>query len=298
MKRPDFPSGHDGWQAVEAIPQEASSGNAHLSVAKHAPQTGGTGSSRGDNTSGAGGPGGVERAEDAADIGRALDVCSIVNSDSHLIVSPGGDPIGAPTGRDPGGDPPPPEVTLTVRIHEETALGRELTAEVRVARRSTRPRVSVQAMRPRTRAPTWVGSRRRLLLELGPHEERRVLVRVPASEYLHLAVDHFALVLVVCARVLYTGAEVARVMEGTHVGRDLISELCFTNPVARALHRVCVRVEGAGVHAPGNILVGDVEGHGRMRVVPKRRGELTLIASLDCTELPQVHGGATFQCEP
>ncbi|XP_078725090.1 protein-glutamine gamma-glutamyltransferase K-like [Lampetra fluviatilis] len=87
-------------------------------------------------------------------------------------------------------------------------------------------------------------------------------------------------------------------MEGTHVGRDLISELCFTNPVARALHHVCVRVEGAGVHAPGNILVGDVEGHGRMRVVPKRRGELTLIASLDCTELPQVHGGATFQCEP
>ncbi|CAM9805496.1 unnamed protein product [Lampetra planeri] len=164
MKRPDFPSGHDGWQAVEAIPQEASA----------------------------------------------------------------------------------------VQVLEETALGWELTAEVRVARRSTRPRVSVWAMRPRTRAPTWVGSRRSIL-ELGLHEERRVLVRVPASEYLHLAVDHFALVLV-----------------------------------------------GAGVHAPGNILVGDVEGHGRMRVpvVPKRPGELALIASLDCTELPQVHGGATFQCEP
>ncbi|XP_061404385.1 protein-glutamine gamma-glutamyltransferase K-like [Lethenteron reissneri] len=90
------------------------------------------------------------------------------------------------------------------------------------------------------------------------------------------------------------------VMEGTHVGRDLFSELCFTNPVARALHRVRVRVEGAGVHTPSNILVGNVEGHGctRVPVVPKRRGELTLIASLDCTELPQVHGGATFQCEP
>ncbi|CAM9804561.1 unnamed protein product [Lampetra planeri] len=189
-------------------------------------------------------------------------------------------------GRDPGGDPPPPEVTLTVQVLEEIALGWELTAEVRVARRSTRLRVSVWATRPRTRAPTWVGSRRRRpILELGLHEERRVLVRVPASEYLHLAVDHFALVLV---------------MKGTHVGRDLISELCFTNPVARALHRVRVRVEGAGVHAPGTILVGDVEGHGRMRVpvVPKRPGELTLIASLDCTELPQVHVGATFQCEP
>ncbi|CAM9710305.1 unnamed protein product [Lampetra fluviatilis] len=216
MKRPDFPSGHDGCQAVEAIPQEASAG--------------GTGSSWGDNASGAGGPGGVERAEDAADIGRALDVRSIVNSDGHLIVSPGGDPIGAPTGRDPGGDPPPSEVTLTVQVLEETALGWELTAEVHVARRSTR-------------------------------------LRVP---------------------------------EGAHVGRDFISELCFTNPVARALHRVRVRVEGAGVHAPGTILVSDVEGHGRMRmpVVPKRPGKLTLIASLDCTELPQVHGGATFQCEP
>ncbi|CAM9710214.1 unnamed protein product [Lampetra fluviatilis] len=394
MKRPDFPSGHDGWQAVEAIPQEASAGNAHLSVARHAPEV----VSRGtmhvrprhspftspllygdlptattswivDHTSprwavrvgcrrgkrgtmqgfmllycpfadhvalarfiqrvrnrramrqrprfrggascsgvssqpaearecreatprggdrrdrvppGGQRPGGVERAEDAADIGRALDVRSIVNSNGHLIVSPGGDPIGAPTGRDPGGDPPPPKVTLTVQVLEETALGWELTAEVRVARRSTRPRVSVWATRPRTRAPTWVGSRRSIL-ELGLHEERRVLVRVPASEYLHLAVDHFALVLVVCARVLDTGAEISR---ATRDPRALPT-----------LARARSRRARAGQHTRR---VCDVEGHGRMRVpvVPKRPGELALIASLDCTELPQVHGGATFQCEP
>ncbi|CAM9805846.1 unnamed protein product [Lampetra planeri] len=80
-------------------------------------------------------PGGVERAGDAADIGRALDVCSIVNSDEHLIVSPDGDPIGAPMGRDPGGDPLPPEVTVPVL--EETALDWELSAEVHMARTST-----------------------------------------------------------------------------------------------------------------------------------------------------------------
>nr|XP_032816216.1 protein-glutamine gamma-glutamyltransferase 4-like [Petromyzon marinus] len=234
-------------------------------------ETGGSGPPQGDNASGAGGPSGVERGRDAADIGGALDVRSVLNPDGHLIASLGGDPIGAPA----GGDPPPPEVTLAVRVLEETALGRELTAEVRVASASARPRVHVR-VRVRGHGATYTGANlggfeeEEALLELGPHEERRVLVRVPASEYLHLAVDHFALVLVACARVLDTGAEVARVHvarvrsprlrvhvpEGAHVGRDLISELCFTNPVARALHRVRVRVEGAGVHTPGTILVG------------------------------------------
>ncbi|XP_078725034.1 protein-glutamine gamma-glutamyltransferase K-like [Lampetra fluviatilis] len=414
MKRPDLPSGYDGWQVVDGTPQEASAGvfrcgpapvvavkkgdinlkydtafvfaevnsdrvfwkrraggererisvetdsigqkistkapgsDARLDItAEYKPpegseeerrvvahalsllkrggaergprevETGGAGSPQGDNASGAGGPGGVERGRDAADIGGALDERSVLNPDGHLIASLGGDPIGPPA----GGEPRPPEVTLAVRVLEETALGRELTAEVRVASASARPRVHV-CVRVRGHGATYTGANlggfeeEETLLELGPHEERRVLVRVPASEYLHLAVDHFALVLVACARVLDTGVEVARVHvarvrsprlrvhvpEGAHVGRDLISELCFTNPVARVLHRVRVRVEGAGVHAPGTILVGDVEGHGRVRmrvpVVPKRPGELTLIASLDCTELPQVHGGATFQCEP
>ncbi|CAM9805706.1 unnamed protein product [Lampetra planeri] len=69
-------------------------------------------------------------------------------------------------------------------------------------------------------------------------------------------------------------------------------------------HDGCQAVEAIPQEASaGNAhlsVASDVEGHGRMRmpVVPKRPGKLTLIASLDCTELPQVHGGATFQCEP
>ncbi|OCT97979.1 hypothetical protein XELAEV_18010207mg [Xenopus laevis] len=143
---------------------------------------------------------------------------------------------------------------------------------------------------------------------LNPREGKAVGMLISYAEYSKHLVGQGAMMLTVSGIVKETGQKLAKqhtfrtrtpdlvikVRGAARVGQQIVAEVIFTNPLNTTLHNAVFHVEGPGLQRPKVIQYGNI---GPLQTVsiterftPRRPGPRQFIASLESTELSQVHG--------
>uniref|UniRef100_A0A8C0Q184 Protein-glutamine gamma-glutamyltransferase K n=1 Tax=Canis lupus familiaris TaxID=9615 RepID=A0A8C0Q184_CANLF len=292
MKRPDLPSGFDGWQVVDATPQETSSGIFCC------------------------GPCSVESIKNGL-VYMKYDTPFIfaeVNSDkvywqrqddgSFKIVYVEEKAIGTLIVTKAVGSNMQDDVTHIYKHPEGTILPASSTLQTQRPRR-TASLLSVTFYTGVT-GPVFKESKKEVVLAPGATE--RVSMPVAYKEYRPQIVDQGSMLLNVSGHVKENGQVLAKqhtfrlrtpdlsltLLGAAVVGQECEVQIVFKNPLPVTLTNVVFRLEGSGLQRPKILNVGDIGGNETVtlhqKFVPVRPGPRQLIASLDSPQLSQVHG--------
>ncbi|XP_078501069.1 protein-glutamine gamma-glutamyltransferase K isoform X1 [Lissotriton helveticus] len=358
MARPDLPSGYGGWQAVDATPQETSSGmfrcgpcplpaikNGLVYVKYDAPfifaevnsdkvyyqrQADGTfkkvfveeravghristkavgSNAREDITHLYKHPEGS--AEERRAVTTALQYSGIK---PPVVETP--EP-GAPEPRDrreaPGAEVNAgQDIEVTIEAQDGVVMGNDMNVRVILKNCSSSQRNVALCLR--VASMYYTGVCRAAFKEvtqdvtLRPGEARPVGMLLRHTEYQSQLVDQGAMMLTASGQVKETGQTIAKqhsfrirtpdltitVTGEALVGKQIIAEITFTNPLNQQLHNCEFHVEGPGLQRPKVVSVGNI---GPLRAAsiterftPTRPGPRQLMASFDSSELSQIHG--------
>nr|XP_055043405.1 protein-glutamine gamma-glutamyltransferase K-like [Misgurnus anguillicaudatus] len=145
--------------------------------------------------------------------------------------------------------------------------------------------------------------------ELKASESKVMEWTVRYEDYKCHLVDHASMLLTVVGQVVQTKQVVARrfnfrlctpelvITPGSDcvVGREVPFKITFQNPLSCVLKNAIFRFEGLGMKQCRMINYGDIASLATVNLmekfIPKCHGPYKLLASLDCPQLTQVHGG-------
>ncbi|KAM3619098.1 uncharacterized protein V6R79_002969 [Siganus canaliculatus] len=152
-------------------------------------------------------------------------------------------------------------------------------------------------------------------LDLLPNEEKTLEWTLEYKDYIKQLIDQAALMLTLSGRVketqqvlatqfnfrLRTPDLIIKPIGKAVVGQKMKVEISFTNPLPQVLKAVKFHVEGLGLQAARTIKYGDIDSRASVTLtehfIPTLPGPRKLLASLDCSQLTQVHGVANITVE-
>ncbi|XP_068854558.1 protein-glutamine gamma-glutamyltransferase K [Aphelocoma coerulescens] len=345
MKRPDLPDGYDGWQVVDATPQETSSGlfccgpcsvtavkNGHVFLKYDTPFVfAEVNSDKVYWQRQAHGGFAVVHVEEGA-IGRSISTLAAGAAGradiTHLYKHPEGseeERRAVSTATAHGSRPrnraaaSAGELTLTVAAGPAVA-GAEL--ELRALVRNQGPEPRTLRLRLSLCAVRYTGVAGAAFRQeqhrrtVPPGQEETVTMTVTYTEYQPHVGDQDALKLTVAGNVQETGQVLAKelrvqlhspeltltLLGPAVVGQEVSVQVVFQNPLPEPLTGASLRMEGAGISCPKPVSLGSVGAGQTLRlsqsVTPLRAGQRRLVAALESSALPPLHGSLQFEVAP
>uniref|UniRef100_A0A8U8C285 Protein-glutamine gamma-glutamyltransferase K n=1 Tax=Geospiza parvula TaxID=87175 RepID=A0A8U8C285_GEOPR len=326
MKRPDLPQGYDGWQVVDATPQETSSGTGYTGLYWFIlVYTGYTGfilvnSDKVYWQRQAHGGFAVVHVEQGA-IGRRISTLGAGSAARVDITDQYKHPEGSEEERRAvnaatshgsrprqRGPTSAGEVTLTVGSGPAVA-GAELELRAVVKNQGAEPRTL--RLRFSLCAVRYTGVAGAAFRQ-EQHPEDTVTMTVSYAEYQPHVGDQDALKLTVAAAVQETGQVLAKellvrlhtpeltltLLGPAVVGQEVPVQVVFQNPLPEPLTGASLRMEGAGISCPKPVSLGSVGAGQTLRlsqsVTPLRAGQRRLAATLESAALPPLTGSVQF----
>uniref|UniRef100_A0A8C3IQ90 Protein-glutamine gamma-glutamyltransferase K n=1 Tax=Chrysemys picta bellii TaxID=8478 RepID=A0A8C3IQ90_CHRPI len=336
MTRPDLPSGYDGWQVVDATPQETSSGewgaikNGLVYLKYDAPfifaevnsdkvywqrQADGTYK--------------IVYVEEKA-IGHLISTKAVGSHERHDVTDiykhPEGTRQALGVGSARGAGPLAhankewgEDVSLSVET-SEAVMGQDVSVQVALNNRGSSSRSVALTLHlapmfyTGVTGSTFKQESRQVEIPAGGAQSVRMVVSY--AEYQPHLVDQAALMLSVSGKVAQTGQVLAKqhsfrlrtpdltltVLGPAVVGKETQVQVVFKNPLPQTLKSAVFHMEGSGVSSPKATNIGTIGGHQtisfRQTFVPLRAGRRQLVASLDSPQLSQVHGVVTVDVAP
>ncbi|XP_056126689.1 protein-glutamine gamma-glutamyltransferase K [Rhinichthys klamathensis goyatoka] len=150
-------------------------------------------------------------------------------------------------------------------------------------------------------------------IELQPNEVDTVEWCLPYEHYKDQLVDQAMLMVTLTGRVTQTKQVLATQFrfrlrtpdivikpggDAAVVGKEFKVTIVFQNPLKRTLKNVKFRIEGLGLQSVREVSCGDIQSLATVtlteKFIPSEAGPQKLLASLDCRQLPQVHGVANI----
>uniref|UniRef100_UPI00358E950F protein-glutamine gamma-glutamyltransferase K-like n=1 Tax=Myxine glutinosa TaxID=7769 RepID=UPI00358E950F len=212
--------------------------------------------------------------------------------------------------------PQPDDVWSTIAVQGIPEMGRDITVGLRVGSTSESAwrhvtlhvRCDVMYYTGVVHGCAHKGS---FTVEVPPKQDITTWLQLPYSAYGPLLVTQAAMLLTVTGRVGETNQPIMqqktfrlrlprlnlKVLGEPVVGRDILIEITFHNPLPEELSDVGFLLEATGAQESRRMQQRSIAAGGTVRlqerITPRRRGVLKVLASLYCSRLHLVHGETT-----